>query len=302
MSTSWRRPGGIASTLVSLAVVGTAGAADAGAQAPRPGQKVALVTGSTSGLGREVAWRLASAGWHVIVHGRSEERGWALVDEIVEDGVGTARFYQADFASLDEVRRFANTILSDYRRLDLLINNAGIGSNVPAVRTLSEDGHELRFQVNYLSGFLLTRMLLPLIRDSRPARIVNVSSLAQRAIDFDDVMLESGYSGGRAYAQSKLAQAMYAIDLAEELAGDDVIVTSLHPATYMDTRMVRAGGIEPRSTVAEGAAAVLNLVLSDVQSGQFYNGLRPARANEQAYDRIARDRLRRLSEELIGVR
>lgn len=264
--------------------------------------QVMLVTGSTSGLGREVARRLAASGAHVIVHGRNRERGLAVVEEINREGRGSARFYAADFASLDEVRAFAGTILEDYDRLDLLVNNAGIGS-APDQRLLSEDGHELRFQVNYLASFLLTRMLLPRIIKSAPSRIVNVSSAAQRPIDFDDVMLENGFSGGRAYAQSKLAQVLFTFDLAAELQGRDVIVSALHPATYMDTGMVRAAGVEPRTSVDEGADAVMNLITAqDLESGRYFNGLRPARANAQAYDEGARTKLRTLSRQLTGVR
>ena len=221
-----------------------------------------------------------------------------LVCEIEREGLGSARFYAADLASFERVRELAASILRDYDRLDVLINNAGIGSANPPARAESQDGHELRFQVNYLSTFLLTRTLLPLLRESAPSRIVNVSSLAQTPIDFDDVMLERGYSGGRAYAQSKLAQVLFTMDLARELEGTGVIANALHPATYMDTGMVRAAGVEPRATVAEGAEAVLNLVDGDIGNGGFFNGLRRQRANGQAYDADARARLRTLSEEL----
>src|SRR5690606_20950330 len=131
----------------------------------------------------------------------------------------------------------------------------------------------LHFAVNYLAGYLLTRELLPLLRESAPSRIVNVSSGAQTPIDFDDVMLQRGYSPGRAYGQSKLAQVIFTVDLAEELEGTGVIVTSLHPATFMATDMVEEAGIRPRSTVEEGANAVLNLVNgANVRSGSYYNG------------------------------
>jgi len=277
----------------------------ADAQAPSrlaPDQEVVVVTGSTGGLGREVARRIASRGAHVVVHGRNRDRGMELVREIEREGMGSARFYAADLASFAQVRELAEVILRDYDRLDVLVNNAGIGS-APDERLLSEDGHELRFQVNYLSGFLLTRMLLPRLLESAPSRIVNVSSLAQTPIDFEDVMIDQNFSGGRAYAQSKLAQVLFTFDLAAELAGTGVIVNSLHPATYMDTGMVRRAGVRPRATVAEGADAVMQLVTSsDIACGQFYNGLRPARANAQAYDTEARQRLRRLSELLTGVR
>ncbi|HUE95075.1 MAG TPA: SDR family NAD(P)-dependent oxidoreductase, partial [Longimicrobiaceae bacterium] len=246
---------------------------------------VILITGSTDGLGREVALRLAEeTGAHIIIHGRNEERGREVVAEVERQGAASARFYRADLGSLQEVRDLTDAVLRDYDRLDVLINNAGIGSSPPE-RLESADGHELRFAVNYLSHYLLTRMLLPRIVESAPARIVNVASGAQTPIDFDDVMLEREFSGSRAYAQSKLAQVLFTVDLAEELQGTDVVVSALHPATFMDTEMVRRAGVEPRSTVAEGAEAVINLVASpDVPSGQYYNGLRPARANDQAYD------------------
>jgi len=135
-----------------------------------------------------------------------------------------------------------------------------------------------------------------------PSRIVNVSSGAQQPIDFDDVMIEKNFSGGRAYAQSKLAQIMFTIDLAEELEGTGVVVNALHPATYMDTGMVRRAGLTPRATVGEGADAVMQLITApDIGSGGYFNGLRPARANDQVYDEEARRKLRMLSEQLTGA-
>ena len=296
------RPGLVLAGVVGAALVTTTASEAQAPARPAPDQQVALVTGSTGGLGREVARRIASGGAHVIVHGRNRDRGMELVREIEREGRGSARFYAADLASFADVRELAEAILRDYDRLDLLVNNAGIGS-APNERLLSEDGHELRFQVNYLSGFLLARMLLPRLRESMPSRIVNVSSLAASPIDFDDVMIEKDFSGGRAYGQSKLAQVMFTFDLAEELEGTDVIVNALHPATYMDTEMVRRAGVRPRATVAEGADAVMQLVMdSDIGSGRFFNGLRPARAHAQAYDADARRRLKRLSEVLTRGR
>jgi len=272
------------------------------AATPAPGQQVVLVTGSTSGLGREVALRLGAMGVHVIVHGRNAERGGQVVDEINRAGPGNARFYRADLASFAQVRSFGASILQDYERLDVLVNNAGFGS-APDERLLSEDGHEFRFQVNYLSTFLLTNMLLPRLQESTPSRIVNVSSLAQSPIDFDDVMIENNFSGRRAYAQSKLAQVMFTFDLAEQLEGTGIMVNSLHPATYMPTGMVARLGVEPVATIDEGADAVMQLVVStEIDGGQFFSGLTPARANAQAYDMDARARLKRLSQRLTGSR
>ncbi|MEX0886606.1 MAG: SDR family NAD(P)-dependent oxidoreductase [Phycisphaeraceae bacterium] len=264
-------------------------------------RRVILVTGSTSGLGREVAIELASPETHIIVHGRDEQRGREVVQAIEQAG-GSASLHLADFASFDEVRALAETIRSDYDRLDVLINNAGVWLQAQDGRRTSHDGHEFHFQVNYLSHYLLTHLLLDRIVDSAPARIVNVASGAQRPIDFDNVMLESGYSDGRAYAQSKLAQVLMTVDLAQSLEDSGVVVTALHPATLMDTPMVLDRGARARSSVRDGADAVVNLVLSDdVESGAYYNGLSRARANDQAYDEQARERLRTLSAELTGL-
>ena len=268
-----------------------------------PAGKTVLITGSTDGVGRVVALRLGAAGANVVVHGRDRQRGDDVVEEIRRGG-GTAVLHTADLSSLDEVRALADTVRTNHRRLDVLVNNAGIGSaSEGRERRLSRDGYELRFAVNYLAGFLLTRLLLPLTRASTPARIVNVASLGQHPIDFDDVMLTRGYDGSRAYAQSKLAQIMFTFDLARELDGTGVTVNCLHPATYMDTTMVRAGGITPISTVAEGADAILNLAISDGlegRTGLFFDRQRVSRANAQAYDETARKRLSELSYRLTA--
>ena len=264
--------------------------------------KTAVITGSTDGVGRLVARKLGEAGARVLVHGRDHDRGQHTVTEIRAAG-GSAEFLAADLASLVEVRRLADAVRGNEERLAILINNAGVGT-AGSGRLTSVDGHELHFAVNYLAGFLLTRMLLPLIRRSTPARIVNVASAGQQAIDFDDVMLTRGFSGTRAYCQSKLAQIMFTIDLAEELAGSGVAVSALHPATYMDTAMVRRAGVTPASTVQEGAEAILNLAASpdpETHSGRYFNGLREARANPQAYDAMARRRLKAISLALTGL-
>ena len=148
---------------------------------------------------------------------------------------GDARFLVADLSSLAEVRSLADAVRREGDGLDALVNNAGIGTS-GARRELSADGFELRFAVNYLAGFLLTRLLLPMLTSQISARIVNVSSAGQRAIDFSDVMLARGYSGVRAYCQSKLAQILFSFDLANELEGQNIAVNCLHPATYMNTR------------------------------------------------------------------
>ena len=240
--------------------------------------KTVLITGSTDGVGRYVAERLAARGWRV-VHGRDRARGEAVVERIAQQG-GKARFLVADLASLAEVRSLADAVRRDGDGLDAIVNNAGIGAS-GARRELSADGFELRFAVNYLAGFLLTRLLLPMLTSQNSARIVNASSAGQQAIDFSDVMLTRGYSGVRAYCQSKLAQILFTADLAKELAGQNIAVNCLHPATYMDTTMVRLSGVRPISTVEQGGAAILQLVDEPAlasRSGLYFSGMQESRA------------------------
>jgi NAD(P)-dependent dehydrogenase (short-subunit alcohol dehydrogenase family) len=266
-------------------------------------EAVVVVTGSTDGLGKRVAQDLAQKGATVLLHGRDPERGEAVAREIREGtGNDDLRYYLADFSSLEQTRRLAEEIRADRDRLDVLINNAGVFAGE---RTVSEDGYELTLAVNYLAPFLLTHLLLPLLRASASARIVNVASAGQSSIDFDDPMLERRYDGMRAYARSKLALVMFTFDLAEELEGTGVSANCLHPATLMDTKMVFEAFGRASSDVQEGADATVYLAASpelEGVTGKYFDGRREARAEKQAYDPEARDRLRRLSEDLTGLR
>jgi NAD(P)-dependent dehydrogenase (short-subunit alcohol dehydrogenase family) len=264
---------------------------------------IILITGATDGLGKRVARDLAARGAAVLLHGRNADKGGAVLSELRrETGSEKLTYYNADFASLEEVRDLADQLLEEHDRLDVLINNAGIGFGAPGSgREESREGYELRFQVNYLASFLLTLRLLPLLRRARPSRIVNVASGAQQPIDFDDVMLERGYSGHQAYGQSKLAQIMFTMELAARLNTSDVTVNALHPATYMDTNMVREADINPTNTVQVGADAVVRLAAApelDDTSGRYFDGTRPSRAHGDAYDGPTRLRLWQLSEVL----
>jgi NAD(P)-dependent dehydrogenase (short-subunit alcohol dehydrogenase family) len=255
-----------------------------------------LITGATDGLGRALARTADEAGATVLVHGRSQERIADTLGELSD----RARSYRADLASLAEVKRLADEIAEAEPRLDVLVNNAGIGTTVPGgpERQESADGHELRFAVNYLAGYALTRRLLDLLRTSAPARIVNVSSAGQAPIDFGDVMLERHYDGVQAYCQSKLAQILFTFDLAEELQGEQIAATCLHPATYMPTKIVPS----PISTIQDGVDATWHLVTAppDEVNGRYFNGRRESRADAQAYDADARRALRELSERLTA--
>ncbi|CAA9507583.1 MAG: hypothetical protein AVDCRST_MAG17-1775 [uncultured Solirubrobacterales bacterium] len=260
-----------------------------------------LITGATDGLGRATAHELASRGATVLVHGRSRDRGEETVAELRATGAGSVHLHVADLSSLEEVRRLAAEVEQTHERLDVLVNNAGI---IAGERELSQDGYELTFAVNYLSHFLLTELLLPLLQRSAPARIVNVASIGQSPIDFDDVMLERGYSDFRAYGQSKLAQIMFSLELAERLRKEQgITVNALHPATLMETKMVRDHIGRARSTVSEGVEALTRLAVAeelDGITGRFFDGLDESTADGQAYDAAARRRLWEISEELTG--
>jgi NAD(P)-dependent dehydrogenase (short-subunit alcohol dehydrogenase family) len=266
-----------------------------------------LITGATDGLGRAVAERLAADGAELLLHGRDEAKGERTIAEIrAATGNERLRFVRADLASLEQVRGLGELILGETARLDVLVNNAGLGTTTDGreEREESDEGFELRFAVNYLAGYLLTRLLAPLLERSAPARIVNVSSAGQAPIDFDDVMLTRRYSGVQAYCQSKLAQVMFTIDLAAELRERGVTVNCLHPGTYMPTKMVRAAGIEPVTPLEQGTDATLRLIADpalDGISGRYFDGTREATPNPQALDERARARLRALSDGLCGL-
>jgi NAD(P)-dependent dehydrogenase (short-subunit alcohol dehydrogenase family) len=270
-------------------------------------EQVILVTGATDGLGRGVAERLAAGGATVLVHGRDDARGEATVRAIGNaTGNERLRWYRADLASLADVRALAERVAAEEARLDVLVNNAGIGTTLPGdgARQVSADGHELRFQVNYLAHYLLTQLLLPLLERSAPARIVNVSSAGQAPIDFDDLMLERHYEGYLAYCRSKLAQIMSTVDLADELAGRGVTVNALHPSTFMPTKIVTHAGVDPLTPLDQGVDATFRLVADpalDGVTGRYFDGRRESRPNEQAADAAARRRLRELSERLVRV-
>jgi NAD(P)-dependent dehydrogenase (short-subunit alcohol dehydrogenase family) len=266
-----------------------------------------LITGSTDGLGRALALQLAARGDDVILHGRDRDRLAAAAAEIAQRvGRPEPATVLADLADLAQVRDLSKQVAGRTDRLDVLVSNAGIGSGEPEGRDrkVSADGYELRFAVNYLAGFDLTLRLLPLLRAAGSARIVNVASLGQAPIDFDDVMIERNYSGMRAYGQSKLAQITSGFVLAERLRSERITVNSLHPSTYMPTKMVLQELGRSVDTLEDGEAATRRLIedpsLAGV-TGKFFDRMRESRADASAYDPTTQKRLWELSLDLTGA-
>ncbi len=258
--------------------------------------KTFLITGATDGLGRGVAEALADQGHTLLLHGRSQER----LDAVAGTLSTTVRTYLADLSSLKAVKSLTEELLGAEDRIDVLIANAGIGGGA---RQESAEGYELNFAVNYLSQFFLITRLLGRLRASAPARIVLVSSLGQAPVDFDDVMLEHGYQGMHAYCQSKLAQIAFGFRLAGQLDPAEVTVTSLHPATFMPTKMVLTGGGHPLDSLERGIAATTRLAVDpelEGVTGVFYDREQPASPDPWAADPEVQERLWHLSEQLTA--
>jgi NAD(P)-dependent dehydrogenase (short-subunit alcohol dehydrogenase family) len=267
-------------------------------------EKVFFITGSTDGIGKLTAIDLARQQKEatILIHGRNKEKLEKSVADIQSaSGNPHIESWLADFSSMDEVRSIAIEILSKHPSIDILINNAGAGFAAPRY---GKDGTEMRFAVNYLAPFLLTRLLLPALKKTSASRIVHVASAGQSAIHFDDIMLKNKFDAVTAYTQSKLALIMFNMDLAEELLPDHITVNSLHPGTYLDTGMVREAGISPQGTAQSGADAIVYLAGSpDLENvtGKYFNVKKEARAHAQAYDAAARKKLNEIGLMLTGL-
>jgi NAD(P)-dependent dehydrogenase (short-subunit alcohol dehydrogenase family) len=266
-----------------------------------------LVTGATDGIGKLTALRLAQMGATVLLHGRDPEKCRAVKDEIRKAaGNPKLEHFTADFSSMPAVRKMAGAVRDAHPRLDVLINNAGVlpAGSESGGRGLSGQGFDLCLTVNYLAPFLLTHLLLPALRAADSARIINVSSAAQEWIDFDDLMLETGYTPMRAYARSKLALAMFTFELNERLQDKTIAVNCVHPGSLLDTKMVRQNFSQPRGSAESGAEVEVYLGTSpelEGVSGAYFDRKTPSQAHAQAYDHEARRKLWRLSLQLVGL-
>jgi NAD(P)-dependent dehydrogenase (short-subunit alcohol dehydrogenase family) len=273
-----------------------------------------LVTGATSGIGRETAQALAAMGGAVVVHGRDA----AAVDSVCRSIVASTHNERvtgivADFASLADVRRMAGDLASGYPSIDVLVNNAGA---MTMARRTTADGFEWQFGVNHLAPFLLTNLLLDKLTKADAARIVNVASHAHRGaapLDFDDLQSERGkYRGFRAYSASKLANILFTLELSRRLAGTNATANSLHPGAVA-TNIFRTPGALGKIGMrlarmlllppAKGAVTSVYLATSpDVAgvTGKYFAKCRPVAPSPAAADAAAAARLWDVSERLTA--
>ena len=265
--------------------------------------RVVLVTGATDGIGKQTALELAKMSATVLLHGREAARCDAVRREIAEVA-GNERLdtFVADLASLGQIREMATKLAQKYDRLQVLIHNAGV---FMARRVLTEDGFETTFAVNHLAPFLLTHLLMALLKRGAPARVITVSSIAhQRAtIDFGNLQAEKRFDGYAAYSLSKLANILFTNELAERLAGTGVTANCLHPGV-VGTKLLRTGFGMGGSSVKEGAETSVYLASSPEVagvSGRYFAKCKEAASSPQSCDRAAAERLWELSRSLLDM-
>jgi NAD(P)-dependent dehydrogenase (short-subunit alcohol dehydrogenase family) len=268
-------------------------------------QPIILVTGSTDGIGKATAFRLAAGGAGIILHGKDEKKGKRVQQEL-ENVTGTGRpdLVIADFSRQDDIHRMAVDLQSRYSRIDVLVNNAGTYQNA---RHVTKEGIEMTFAVNYLGPFLLTNLLLPLIRRSKGSRIVTVASSAHEdvnTIDWNNLPQEHRYDPWSAYSLSKFADLAFTYTLARKLEGSGVTANSLHPGV-VDTKILRSAFPGMSAITAEvGAQTSIWLAHSPEVtgiSGRYFENHRSVRSSALSYDRTVQERLWRMAEELTGI-
>lgn len=281
---------------------------------PLNGKKV-VITGATDGIGKETARQIAKMGAEIILVGRNKEKTELATAEIIESSNNpNIDYLLADLSEQNDVRKLADDIKRKFSNLDILFNNAGAAF---PTRKLTTDNIEKTFALNHLAYFLLTTLLLDLLKNSAPSRIINTSSAGHYTgeIYIEDISLKNGYGMMKAYKQSKLANIMFTYDLARQLEGSNVTVNAFHPGFVRTNIGISELGILGKLlqplifrkgiSVEEGSKTSVYLLSSEEMegiSGKYYTKMRIKKTSDISYDVEAQKRLWELSEKLIGIK
>lgn len=266
--------------------------------------KLILVTGSTDGIGKQTALELAEKGHSVIIHGRNKEKCLSTIEEIkAKVRSSNLDFVIADFSNKENVKLMADELRSKYSKLDVLINNAGVYLKN---RQTNDDGIELTFMINHLAHFYLTLLLIDLLKKSDNARIINVSSIAHENanFNFEDLMFQKGYSGYKAYANSKLFNLFFTYSLQRRLKNSNIKVYALHPGV-ITTKLLYTGFGISGSPLSIGAGTPVYLATSDEilnDSGKYFVKKRPAKSSKISYDEKFQEKLWDISLALLNLK
>jgi NAD(P)-dependent dehydrogenase (short-subunit alcohol dehydrogenase family) len=271
--------------------------------------KICLVTGATSGIGRNTALELARKGGRVVITYRDEKKARYTQKWIAAETGKTIEVLFCDLSSFESICGFVSNFKSRYNQLHVLINNAGVLENT---RKLSKDGIELNFAINHLGPFLLTNLLLDTIKGSAPARIINVASGAHKnaGINFDDIEMKKNFSGFKAYGQSKLANILFTNRLSTMLAGRHVSVNCLHPGivtTDIFKNMDKIGVVMMKPFMIKpdkGAQTSVYLATSDQVSnisGKYFSRKKIVNSSSTSMDREIAKKLWELSANYVGL-
>lgn len=265
--------------------------------------KVIFITGSTSGIGKETAIKLAKLGALVIVHGRNQTKAEETLTEI-KNKASNDNFYAlyGDLRSIEEIKNISRQLHKNFGRLDVLINNAGI---IKQERTITHEGLEETFAVNYIAPFLLNNLLIDILKNSTPRRIVNVASqVHSNEIDFDNLQYSTGYTAVRAYALSKTCLIMYTYLLADKLKKYNITVNTLHPGV-INTKLLKATWGEIGAPTDVGAKALVHAATaSDLRNvtGKYFKNNKAAISKDLTYNKQLQEKLWRKTEELLGMK
>ncbi len=263
--------------------------------------KTVLITGSTDGIGKQTALELAGTGCRVIVHGRSIGKCKSTCSYINSlTGNNNVGFIVADLDSLEAIEYMAKKVKRIYGYIDILINNAGVFEHK---KILTKDGFERTFAVNYLSGFLLSGLLIKYMKNDSFSRIINVSSMAHSDnIDFKNLNCEKYYDGFDAYGRSKLCNILFTFELANRLKSRNITVNCLHPGV-INTKLLHVGWGIGGASLHEGAKTSVYLATSDEVenvTGEYFSDRCKSKPAKICYDKKVREKLWKISEHMCN--